>query len=80
MSPIEKKHRAQMNAIMQALTDVFPGYGIALMVFDLNKGDTGKPGRMNYICNAERESMLTALREFIARHEGRVVDGPEIPQ
>ena len=81
MSPIEKKHRAQMSAIMTALTDVFPGYGVALMVFDLSKPENaGKAGRVNYICNADRASMILALKEFIARHEGRVVDGPEMPQ
>jgi hypothetical protein len=81
MSPIEKKHRAQMNAIMQALTEVFPGYGVALMVFDTRESDQPrKSGRINYICNADRESMLVALKEFIARHEGMVVDGPTMPQ
>ena len=81
MSPIEKKHRAQMNAIMKALTEVFPGYGVALMVFEMDQPDRPRvPGRINYISNAERESMLVALKEFIARHEGRVVDGPKIPQ
>lgn len=81
MSPIEKKHRDQMTAIMQALTEVFPGYGVALMVFDMGKPDEPrKSGRLNYICNADRDSMIIALKEFIARHEGRVVDGPEPPQ
>lgn len=80
MSPIEEKHRAQMNAVMQALTEVFPGYGVTLMVFELGEPDQpAKPGRMNYICNADRDSMIIALKEFIARHEGRVVDGPEPP-
>lgn len=81
MSPIEKKHREQMNAIMQALTEVFPGYGVSLMVFDMGKPDEPrKSGRINYICNADRASMLLALKEFIARHEGKVVDGPEMSQ
>lgn len=77
MRPIERKHRSQMNAIMEALTQVFPGYGISLMVFELDKpGSPHTAGRINYISNAERASMLTALKEFIARSEGRFHDEP----
>jgi hypothetical protein len=64
-----------MNTVMDALTRVFPDHGIALMVFDLDA-----PGRMNYICTAERASMLVALKEFIARHEGRMMKGTETKQ
>lgn len=45
------------------------GYGFALLVFSF-----GDFGRMNYISNAERPDMLAALKEFIARAEGRFVD------
>ena len=81
MSPIEKKHRSQMNAIMTALTDVFPGYGVALMVFRTGPaGQTACAGADQLLSNADRRSMLVALKEFIARHEGRVVDGLKMPQ
>lgn len=44
-------------------------YGFALLFFPL--GDN-KPGdRTNYLSNAERTSMLSAMKEFIARAEGR---------
>lgn len=44
------------------------GYGFALFMFGL-AGD--EKGRMNYMCNCRREDMLVALKEFIARAEGR---------
>lgn len=75
MDPIEQAHREAMQAIMTALAELFPGMGIALMVFDF-----GEKGRMNYISNASREDMLIALKEFIAKHEGRLMDEPERPQ
>jgi len=43
-------------------------YGFALFMFDF------KPGRISYISNANREDMLAALKEFIAKHEGRFDD------
>ena len=65
--PIEQQHRELMNGVAAGLSDIFPGLGFALLVFPLGEND----GRMNYICNCEREDMLTAMKEFIARNEGR---------
>lgn len=45
-------------------------FGFALLVFRL--GDhSSEEDRMNYISNARREDMLAAMKEFIARAEGR---------
>jgi len=66
--PIEQQRRDVMNVVASILTDAFRGYGFCLLVFDLNSHD----GRMNYISNAQRKDMLTAMREFIAHCEGRV--------
>lgn len=41
-------------------------YGFALLMFGLEEG-----GRMNYISNCDRGDMLVAMKEFIARNEGR---------
>lgn len=79
MDPIEQRHRDMMNTIMEALVNTFPGCGITLMVFDLGD-DPGAKNRMNYISNADRSDMLTAMREFIAKHEGRLMDPPGRPQ
>lgn len=42
------------------------GTGFLLFVFDF-----GDEGNLAYLSNADRESMLTAMKEFIARQEGR---------
>lgn len=39
-------------------------------MFTMNKtGPAGAPGSMNYISNAERRSMITAMKEFIRNAE-----------
>jgi len=43
-------------------------YGFALFMFDF------KPGRISYISNADRQDMLAAIKEFIAKSEGRFDD------
>ena len=47
------------------------GCGFALLVFDLNRIEGG---RINYISNADRADMMTALRAFVADRDpqGRV--------
>jgi hypothetical protein len=70
MRPIEKKNLSQMSTIMDVLTGFFPGYGIALMVFKLPSPEpSSRSERIHYVCNAERNTLLAALKEFIARHE-----------
>jgi hypothetical protein len=75
------------NAIMRALADGLdhilnadarektgkPAYGFVLLVAEFNKMDGG---RVNYISNGQRDDMLTMLREFLARVEGRAHDAP----
>lgn len=72
MDPIEPKHR-DLIALARLLNKSFNQSGVkktgfALLVFDLNRHD----GPMNYISNAQRDDMLTAMKEFIASCEGRV--------
>lgn len=71
--PIQPELRQIMNdigrVIAQAMKEtVGPDYGFALLMFGL-AGD--EKGRMNYLCNCNREDMLAAMKEFIARAEGR---------
>lgn len=69
-----------LQATAAGLDDVFNGpvrpkrVGFALFVFPF--GET-VDGRVNYVSNAEREDMLTAVREWLARAEGRVMDEPK---
>lgn len=64
MDPIDLKHSKTMNEVADSLRHIFGGYGFCLLVFDF-----GESGRMNYISNAERESMIEAMQEFIDKHK-----------
>lgn len=68
---IEKEHKETMNKVAELLGGLFKGYGFTLLVFPFGPRDDG---RMNYISNAQRPDMLLAMKEFIARHEGRSAD------
>ena len=79
--PIQKEQHENMNVIAGMLDDIFNGkdcpkgkkkWGFALLVFPF--GEPGDQSRINYISNAERQDMLAALKEFIARNEGTYVE------
>lgn len=76
--PIQQQYRAQMNGLADFLDEQFNGgarpkkIGFALFMFEFGKVDGG---RVNYISNAGREDMLVAVREWLARAEGRVAEG-----
>lgn len=82
--PIQSDFYQLMNKLAPALDNMFNGdapkadrkVGFALLVFPF--GDTAG-GRVNYISNAERTEMLVAMKEFIARAEGRYFE-PENAQ
>lgn len=70
MSEIEKQQRIEHGmeclaaGINDVLTEQFGGKGFALIVFEF-----AKPGISNYISNAKRADMITALRETADRLE-----------
>jgi len=48
---------------------------ITLLIAEPNSIDdiaSGVDRRMNYVSNTDRPTMLTAMREFIAKSEGRM--------
>jgi hypothetical protein len=55
------------NAVKETVKSTGEEYGFALLMFGV-KGD--ESSRMNYISNCDREDMLAAMKEFIARNEG----------
>ena len=75
-APIQSKHRETMNAIASGLDSVLNGkarrktLGFALFVFEFGNIDANQ---VNYISNADRPEMLTAVREWLARTEGLVI-------
>lgn len=84
--PIEPHLHSHMNALAAGLNDILNGkdckkgeekLGFALLIFPF--GDAPE-GRVNYISNAQRKDMIVALKEFIARNEGRYHPAPEQDQ
>ena len=70
--PIQPEYHDVMNSLARGIDKILNAgapekWGFALIVFG-EKLD----GRINYICNDDRQDMLVALKEFIARNEGRV--------
>lgn len=75
--PIESRVVVQMNAIAEVLDDTMPkGWGFTLLMFEFGTND----GRMNYISNAPREDMISALKELVANFEGRGHSAPTSTQ
>jgi hypothetical protein len=75
MQLITEKIMRELGAnITMALNEYFPGSGFALLVFPFNN-----PGISNYISNAERSSMITALKESVRRLEQNE-DIPAVPE
>jgi hypothetical protein len=76
--PVEQRYKDQMTAVMRTLDQFFNGNkgprktGVAVLVFSLEHQEEG--GRVNYMSNVDRGDMLTAMKEFIARNEGRFDD------
>ncbi|SFG09109.1 hypothetical protein SAMN05518801_10773 [Novosphingobium sp. CF614] len=76
--PIDPRHRANMNMMANAIDDVLNDgkqpkkFGFCMLVAEFGKIDNG---RVNYISNGSRADMLTMMKEFIARAEGRYAEG-----
>lgn len=45
-----------------------PGIGFAVLMFDF-----GETGNLAYVSNADRQDMIRAFKEFIAKHEAGAV-------
>lgn len=75
---IEPKFRLEMNVMASFIDGTFNGeargedrkVGFVLLVY--NFGDSS---RCNYVSNSNREDVITLMKEFIARNEGRM---PEV--
>ncbi len=75
--PIEAAYLEKMNALAEVLDDILNDdkkgkdrtTGFVLLAYDFDD-----KGRLNYISNSRREDVLCAMREFIARSEGRVIN------
>ena len=76
--PVQPQYSALMNDIADGLDNAFNGsvrpskVGFALFIFEFGEMDDG---RVNYISNGSRSDMIIAVREWLARAEGRVQPG-----
>lgn len=76
--PIEAKQRERMNKLAAVLDDFInegftkKEYGFVLLVFPFDEPKAPGEARMNYISNAERPDVITALKELVANFEGRM--------
>lgn len=59
-SEVEEKLREIGRTLKEQMPE---GFGFALLIFSY------KPGSMFYLSSAERDTMIAAMREFIAKHE-----------
>lgn len=75
--PIQKEYHAAMNKLARHIDVTLngkrrhgkpPKVGFVLLTAEFNKVTDG---RVNYISNGERATMITMLREYLARLEGR---------
>lgn len=72
--PMEREVVGQMRALSHAIIEVMPeGYGFVFLTFKFGEV---RGARMNYMSNAKRADMLTALKELVANMEGRVFEPP----
>jgi hypothetical protein len=81
--PIPLKYRGRMNALARGLDKALNGkappkkVGFVLLTFEFGIEDGS--GRVSYISNADRRDMIVAMKEWLARAEGRLVE-PKTPQ
>ena len=75
---IQEEYRASMNQLAHHIDQWLKGpaqpgvpqkIGFVLLVAEFGKIEDG---RVNYISNGERDSIIAMLKEYLARFEGRV--------
>ncbi|OWJ80419.1 hypothetical protein [Haematobacter genomosp. 1] len=73
--PIQPEHRTLMNTLAHLIDEALNGpfqpgvprrIGFALLISEFNRIEDG---RVNYISNGDRSSMLAMLREYLSRAE-----------
>jgi hypothetical protein len=74
--PITPDQRKMMNDLAKGLDEIFNGKvrpkktGFALLTYNFGENLEGT-GRINYIGNGTRDDVRIALKELLARWEGR---------
>jgi len=75
--PIDETQIEFMNKLAKVLDDALNPeerkVGFVLLTYNFEDGT----GRVNYIGNGDRDDVRVALKELLARWEGRLVEGGE---
>jgi hypothetical protein len=85
--PIDPEYKVKMNQLAKAIDEFWNGkhtgaerkIGFCILMFPFGANEPSKD-RINYISNAERSDMITALKELIARFEGRDFEASDTKQ
>lgn len=76
--PIQREVEVQMRVLARTIQEIMPPeFGFAFLAFELGNA---RRGRMNYISNANRDDMVSALKELLANFEGRTHVAPKARQ
>jgi hypothetical protein len=67
--PQAKKRKVAFFKIGDIVKKTFKGFGFCIFMFDFAGN-----GRMNYLSNCKEETMLKALKEFIAVREAAAAE------
>lgn len=74
MAEIDEAFRSHMRGVARALDEVFNGAPgrvdatVGFCLFTFNFGNFSD-GQVNFISNADRQTMIAAIREWLARAE-----------
>lgn len=80
---IQPAFKEQMVALGRAIDNILNGdkqppvNGFVLLTFSFEDGIDAE--RINYLSNARRKEMVTALKEIVARFEGRHIEETQTP-
>lgn len=79
--PIQADYHSQMNALAKMLDELLNEnrprkVEFCLLMFPFEQ-DVTPDSRMNYISNARRPEMITAIKELLANWEGRKMEEPK---
>lgn len=82
--PIQVAYRKRLNDLAQMLDEQFNGstgpQSGGRIVFSIFLAEAGnmEGGRVNYISNGHREDMISMVKEWLNRAEGRGVNTPSV--
>lgn len=81
--PVQEEYEEMMRVLGGVIDHLLNGdrlpkqTGFAILMFDFNETPTSD--RINYLSNARRAEMIIAMKELVARFEGRHIEETQTP-